>query len=795
MFRWFLFLSCCFSFLNAQEKINFEDHILPIFKNNCFDCHNPDKSKADYSLTTFEDAIKGGETGPAVIPKKPDESLLYRLVIRKEKPYMPRKEPKMDDSKIKLIRLWIQQGLLKSAGASVIKQKKSKTKISALKPSKGKPKVALKMPKMISLEPIFRTKQTGQLLAQASNPWSPLMAFSVGNQVLLYDVNKLLLRGVLKYPEGMAYQLRFSRDGKFLLGSGGVAGQKGNYILWRVEDGEIIRQGGQEYDSILSGDISQNLKYVGTGGSSKFVKIYELSTGKILHKLKKHNDWVLATEFSPDGVLLASADRNGGIVVWESKSGQQYCELNGHKSAVNALSWRADSNFLVSGSEDGNIKIWSLHRRRQIKNWRGHNGGVLWVEYGQDGKIVSCGRDKLLKIWDRNGKLIKTIKHFKDLPLRASFSSDRRFVIAGDFRGEAVVFNAKSGKLRNRMALNPPSVKEQLKNNSKQVGAIKNRLTKKINEQGKHQKNVVSVQSMINKKKNELKGLKKKPVPSEKGKVGDQKLNPAEKKKKIAGLQKELKTFNTRLKPMLKKRNELNKQAKYLKWKQQELIRQDYYWQSALLINEINEIKSTIDGFEDQITQFQTDLKDKEARWQLLKKDDEQKALFLKTGQKELSRLKVETKKGKAQYSKNLKLISTDLKERGKLNSELYEATFMKNELKVDGANDEKILTKIRSLTLKLKTLNAKIEKSKAVLLKLKKANSNKTSQLNKLNKKLKVAPGELSKIKNEMKILSQQLSTPNPLSKSLPEKIKLKKSKYDLLVIKFNTLFSKFEK
>lgn len=777
------------AFINAQEKVNFEDHILPIFKNSCFDCHNPDKSKADYSLTTFEDAIKGGETGPAVVSKNPEESLLYRLIVRTEKPYMPRKEPKMDDQKIKLIRMWIQQGLLKSSSAKAIVQKKPKVKIADLKPSKGKPKVALKMPKMVNLEPIFKTNRKGQLLAQASNPWSPLVAFSVGNQILLYDINKILLRGIIKFPEGMAYQVRFTRDGKFLFASGGIAGQTGKYALWRVEDGKLIREGGQEFDSILSGDISNDLRFVSTGGSSKLVKIYDFDSGKILHKLKKHNDWVLATEFSPDGVLLASSDRNGGIVVWESQSGQEYCLLNGHKSAVNAISWRADSNFLVSGSEDGNIKLWSLHRRRQIKNWRGHNGGVLWVEYGNDGKIVSCGRDKLVKVWDKNGKLLKQFRHFKDLPLQSSFSSDRKFIIAGDYNGEAAAFNIKNGKLRNRFILNPPSVKEQLATNSSQITTFQSRTNQKKDLQIKIKKNIVNIQKVLNKKKNELNVITKK------SKEGGKQINQVELKKKIGVLQKEIKTIESRLSPVVKKRNEINKQLKYLSWKYKELNKQDFYWKSAQHVSEINKITKMISDNKNQLLQIGAETKKYETSWQKLKGKEQELSSFLKIGKKEANELKSLIKKGNSLLEKELKTVSSKLKERGLISAKIYEAEFMKKTLDKKEDKNQINLNKEKELAAKIKSLDDKLNKSKLLVKKITNNNNQLIQKKKQLDARLKSAPIELTKIKKEMKRLNQLLTTPNPLLKSIPIKIKDLKEKSKIHYAKFNEQYELFQK
>ncbi len=34
-------------------KVTFEDHVLPIFKNSCNNCHNPDKRKGDLDASSF----------------------------------------------------------------------------------------------------------------------------------------------------------------------------------------------------------------------------------------------------------------------------------------------------------------------------------------------------------------------------------------------------------------------------------------------------------------------------------------------------------------------------------------------------------------------------------------------------------------------------------------------------------------------------------------------------------------------------------------------------------------------
>ncbi|HZE96255.1 MAG TPA: c-type cytochrome domain-containing protein, partial [Planctomycetota bacterium] len=63
--------------------------VYEIFAKNCNGCHNPKELKGELDLENHAGLMKGGETGPAVVPGKPAESLLLKLIEQKTKPHMP----------------------------------------------------------------------------------------------------------------------------------------------------------------------------------------------------------------------------------------------------------------------------------------------------------------------------------------------------------------------------------------------------------------------------------------------------------------------------------------------------------------------------------------------------------------------------------------------------------------------------------------------------------------------------------------------------------------------------------
>ena len=62
------------------DSPNFEDHVLPIFRQHCTGCHNPDRNTADLDLTTYRGVLKGSSGGPVVKAGVPDTSSLYEAI-------------------------------------------------------------------------------------------------------------------------------------------------------------------------------------------------------------------------------------------------------------------------------------------------------------------------------------------------------------------------------------------------------------------------------------------------------------------------------------------------------------------------------------------------------------------------------------------------------------------------------------------------------------------------------------------------------------------------------------------
>ncbi|HYE32008.1 MAG TPA: c-type cytochrome domain-containing protein, partial [Methylomirabilota bacterium] len=97
----------------ATQPIDFARDIFPIFERSCIQCHGEERPKARYRLTNREDALKGGDSGAAVLPGNSAQSPLVQYVAGIPEDMLmppPGKAPPVTSVELSLIRAWIDQG-------------------------------------------------------------------------------------------------------------------------------------------------------------------------------------------------------------------------------------------------------------------------------------------------------------------------------------------------------------------------------------------------------------------------------------------------------------------------------------------------------------------------------------------------------------------------------------------------------------------------------------------------------------------------------------------------------------
>ncbi len=107
---WFsLVMGACASLSAAEPELTFEQHIRPIFKAHCIRCHGEEESvegKLDLRLVRL--MRQGGDSGPAIVPGNPAQSVLFQRIRDGEMP--PEGAQPLSPEQVKRIEAWIATG-------------------------------------------------------------------------------------------------------------------------------------------------------------------------------------------------------------------------------------------------------------------------------------------------------------------------------------------------------------------------------------------------------------------------------------------------------------------------------------------------------------------------------------------------------------------------------------------------------------------------------------------------------------------------------------------------------------
>lgn len=404
--------------------VDFAAEVLPILRANCAACHNDRKAEGRLVLESPQSILKGGEQGPAVVPGKGAESLLFKVAAHRQESFMPPADnavgaKPLAPAELGLIQLWIDQG---AAGS-----------VAAHRDVRWQPLPG-------GYQPIF---------AVAVTPDGQHAVCTRGNRLDVYHLPSGSLETTLVDPalnvsanpsqaaaahRDMVRALSFDPAGE-LLASGGFREVK----LWRRPRVRCASEWTHEAP-LVSAAVGGNGRLAATGDETGRIRIWETATGKSLITIAAHQAAVAGLSFSADSSVIYSISGDALLSTWKVADGAARGKPLDTASPIRALV--STDNWLVTGHDDGKARVWESKQLageaaseiKPLLEIQSHSGAVkaLAASASQPGEFYSGGEDGLVRRWSaQSGKQLSELANGGPVVALAVRPDGRRVASAG----------------------------------------------------------------------------------------------------------------------------------------------------------------------------------------------------------------------------------------------------------------------------------------------------------------------------------------------------------------------------
>ncbi len=208
----------------------------------------------------------------------------------------------------------------------------------------------------------------------------------------------------------------------------------GQFTVWSLPDGQRVFEPVKLPTTIQPAEMSGDGKFVATGSTDGFVRLWDVSTGQVTHEMK-HGSEINSVAFSSDRRLIASAGEDQIAKIWSTDTGELRQSLKGHRNEVTAIGFLSDRR-LVTTSHDFTARIWDVVTGQEL-HVLPHQGEVLDVAISPDRScIATASRDRTAMLWDAQsgqprGRSLMHVQGVRNV----RFSPDGQRLLTLDFRG------------------------------------------------------------------------------------------------------------------------------------------------------------------------------------------------------------------------------------------------------------------------------------------------------------------------------------------------------------------------
>ena len=93
----------------SRDARYFDERVAPILTRRCLGCHNAELMNGGVSFTDRASLLKGGQRGPAIVPGRPEASVMIQALRHEGQLQMP-PGPVLPGKEVKVLTEWVRRG-------------------------------------------------------------------------------------------------------------------------------------------------------------------------------------------------------------------------------------------------------------------------------------------------------------------------------------------------------------------------------------------------------------------------------------------------------------------------------------------------------------------------------------------------------------------------------------------------------------------------------------------------------------------------------------------------------------
>lgn len=177
-----------------------------------------------------------------------------------------------------------------------------------------------------------------------------------------------------------------------------TASVEGAIVIWDVDAGRPVRCVSAHRGPVPTMTWDARRRRLISGGQDRRVLACD-PEGRVLELVKDLPAGVHALAISPDGEVLASGGSDGAIRLWRAADGAALAVIAAHDGAVLDLDF-VDDTRLASVGRDYQVIVWDVRTRTEALRTAGHRRWSMRVRASADGReLYSAGEDGQVCGW------------------------------------------------------------------------------------------------------------------------------------------------------------------------------------------------------------------------------------------------------------------------------------------------------------------------------------------------------------------------------------------------------------